>query len=73
MRLISPDRLMDFCRNQKSRSADCNDIARFPTVNAIPMSVIEDIKAEILSLKGDNFPNSYYVKIIDKHIRGKEK
>ena len=31
--------------------------------------VIEDIKNEILSLKGDNFPNSYYVKIIDKHIK----
>ena len=31
---------------------------------------IEEIKGEILSLKGDNFPNSYYVKIIDKHIKG---
>ena len=31
---------------------------------------IEGIKAEILSLKGDNFPNGYYVKIIDKHIKG---
>lgn len=31
---------------------------------------IEEIKAEILSLKGDNFPNCYYVKIIDKHIKG---
>ena len=31
--------------------------------------VLEEIKKEILSLKGDNFPNSYYVKIIDKHIK----
>ena len=30
---------------------------------------IEEIKAEILSLKGDNFPNGYYVKIIEKHIK----
>jgi len=30
---------------------------------------IEDAKKEILSLKGDNFPNNYYVKIIDKHIK----
>ena len=29
---------------------------------------IEDIKSEILSLKG-TFPSEYYVKIIDKHIR----
>lgn len=30
---------------------------------------IDDAKAEILSLKGDNFPNGYYVKIIDKHLK----
>lgn len=30
---------------------------------------IEDARAEILSLKGDNFPNNYYVKIIDKHLK----
>lgn len=36
--------------------------------DVVPISVIEDIKVEIMSLKGDNFPNSYYVKIIDKHI-----
>ena len=39
--------------------------------DVVPRKVIEDIKAEILSLKGDNFPNSYYVEIIDKHM-GKE-
>lgn len=31
---------------------------------------IESAKAEINSLKGNNFPNSYYVKIIDKYIKG---
>ena len=35
-------------------------------------SVIEDIKAEIKNLKG-TFSNEYYLKIIDKHISGKEK
>ena len=34
----------------------------------VSMSVIDDIKAEILSLKSDNSPNSYYVEIIDRHI-----
>ena len=29
----------------------------------------EDVKAEIKALKGDNFPNSYYIKIIDKHLQ----
>ena len=32
---------------------------------------IEDIKAEIESLKG-TFPSETYLKIIDKHISGKE-
>ncbi len=35
------------------------------------MSAIEGAKREILALSGDNFPNSFYVKIIDKHIREK--
>ena len=30
---------------------------------------IEVIRAEILSLKGDNFPNDFYVRIIDKYIK----
>lgn len=30
---------------------------------------IEDAKNEILSLKDDNFPNDFYVKIIDKHLK----
>lgn len=29
----------------------------------------EKVKAEIASLKGDNFANSYYIKIIDKHLQ----
>ena len=33
MRLIDADALMEFARNQKSRSVDCNDIARFPTID----------------------------------------
>lgn len=33
-RLIDADALMVYCRNQKSRTIDCNDIARFPT--AVP-------------------------------------
>jgi hypothetical protein len=33
MGLIDADALMEFTRNQKSRSVDCNDIARFPIIN----------------------------------------
>ena len=30
-RLINANALMEYCRNQKSKTVDCNDIARFPT------------------------------------------
>lgn len=31
MRLIDADALMEYCLNQKSKTIDCNEIARFPT------------------------------------------
>ena len=31
MRPIDADALMDYCNNQKSKTIDANDIARFPT------------------------------------------
>ena len=30
-RLINANALMEYCRNQKDKTVDCNDIARFPT------------------------------------------
>lgn len=38
-RLIDADALMVYCRNQKSRTIDCNDLARFPTI--VPRVVTE--------------------------------
>ena len=32
MRLIDADALMNYCNNQKDKTIDANDIARFPTV-----------------------------------------
>ena len=32
MRLIDADALMDYCNNQKDKTIDANDIARFPTI-----------------------------------------
>jgi hypothetical protein len=31
-RLIDADALMDYCNNQKDKTIDANDIARFPTI-----------------------------------------
>lgn len=31
MRLIDADALMEYCLNQKKKTVDCNDIARFPS------------------------------------------
>ena len=56
-----------------------NAIDNVPTVNAVPLSVIEDIKAEIKSLYDEParyVPNydayAQWLEIIDKHISGKE-
>ena len=37
MRLIDADALIEYTNNQILRSIDSNDIARFPTVDAVPV------------------------------------
>lgn len=37
MRLIDADALMELARNHVNRTVDCNDIARFPTIDAVPV------------------------------------
>lgn len=37
MRLIDADALMELARNNVNRTVDCNDIARFPTIDAVPV------------------------------------
>lgn len=53
---------------EDERELDGNEMRDMVEFLTKQKSVIEDIKAEIQSLKG-TFPSSYYVKIIDKHIR----
>lgn len=42
-RLIDANALMDYTLNQKSRTIDCNDIARFPTAYDID-KVVEQLE-----------------------------
>ena len=65
------------CACNMSDSITCNDCGEVIkiAIEAVKdiekyKKAIEEIKTEILSLKGDNFPNGYYVKIIDKHLKG---
>lgn len=44
-------------------------LADTPTIKAVPIEVLQEIKDEINGLVGNNYPNSYYVKIIDKHLK----
>lgn len=37
MRLIDADALMELARNHVNRTVDCNDIARFPAIDAVPV------------------------------------
>ena len=85
MRLINADKLYPDTFGKGRLAVSQSQIADAPTVNAIPISVIEDIKAEIQS-KADELqtkPEISYdsafadglecaVTIIDKHIGGDE-
>lgn len=37
MQLIDSGKLIEYCNNQKVKTIDANDIARFPTVDAAPV------------------------------------
>ena len=37
MRLIDGEKLIEYCNNQKVKTIDANDIARFPTIDAAPV------------------------------------
>ena len=37
MRPIDADALMELAQNHVSKTVDCNDIARFPTIDAVPV------------------------------------
>lgn len=54
-RLINANNLMEYCLNQKDKTVDCNDIARFPTVLTIPgyvnFSVFTEYRKIILTDK----------------------
>lgn len=36
-RLIDSEKLIEYCNNQKVKTIDANDIARFPTIDAAPV------------------------------------
>ena len=42
--LIDARALMEYARNQKSGTIDCNDIARFPTVDAVEVVRCKDCR-----------------------------
>ena len=63
----------------KTYCLDTRSILKAPTVEAVPMSVIEDIKVEIGWMNSAAYMGEYNkglqdaLKVIDKHISGKEK
>ena len=79
MRLIDADKLHpDRMTNRGTVAISQSQIANAPSVPAIPISVIEQIKAEIKSLKADfdKFDDwrkkdglYYALEIIDRHLK----
>lgn len=80
MRLIDLDKTMkNLAKANMSRTGD--EFERFllsqPTVEAIPLSVIDDIKAEIEKIRSDNYMDylirhvcNKILKIIDEKSKG---
>ena len=69
-RLIDADALMEYVQNQKSKTIDCNDIARFPTVYDVD-AVVEELKAraiefEIFGMCNDFVEISHAIEIIKR-------
>ena len=59
-RLIDANELMVYTRNQKSRTIDCNDIARFPTVDAVEVVRCRDCKHGKKSALYPREPKNYF-------------
>ena len=74
MRLIDADELGEVVDSHGN--VHWEDIEKAPTVDAVPRSVLEDIKAEIEALETYEYDDFIRMRavldIIDKHISGKE-
>ena len=44
---IKLDAIMEYCQNQKDKTINCNDLARFPTADVIELSKIDKAIEEI--------------------------
>ena len=64
MRLIDAAALMELARNHIGGTVDCNDIARFPTIEAEPVRHGRWVKTKygeyVCSLCGEEAPNDGY-------------
>ena len=83
MRLIDADKLTPDRMTDKGLAISQSQIANTPTVDAIPKSVIEDIRAEFEKYQAEQDKQEMFhflrmkmcddfAEIIDKHINGKE-
>lgn len=61
-RLIDADELMDYCHNTKDGTIDCNDIARFPSIDIV---FCKDCKHLYIDLEYDDSACDYYGKYVE--------
>jgi hypothetical protein len=67
--LISRSALMEYCSNQKSKRIDNNDIARFPSADAVSREWYDDAvkaKHELAFTDLPDIPRYYYEKVVGK-------
>lgn len=65
-RLIDGEKLIEYCNNQKVKTIDANDIARFPTVDAAPVkhgkwfdAMVGELPVQVCDQCNTFFPLAY--------------
>ena len=69
MKLINPDDINWRCTGHGVPCIYPEDIEALGKIDAIPIDNIKEAIRKIESLKGDNFPNTYYINIFKEVIK----
>lgn len=57
---IKLDAIMEYCQNQKDKTINCNDLARFPTADVIERSKIDKAIEEMDSIDLNEYADNTY-------------
>lgn len=65
---IKLDAIMEYCQNQKDKTINCNDLARFPTADVIERSKIDNALADMQSMLDQEVLNDNVISDVGQGI-----